>query len=37
MWKERNRRTFESKSATPRAVVELIREDVNYFELASKF
>jgi hypothetical protein len=28
LWKERNRRVFEKKTATPRRVFELIKEEI---------
>jgi hypothetical protein len=30
LWKERNRRVFEKKTATPRRVVELIKEEIAF-------
>jgi hypothetical protein len=36
LWKERNRRVFESKVASPLLVGSLARDELNLFELACK-
>ncbi|KAF8709949.1 hypothetical protein HU200_029669 [Digitaria exilis] len=34
VWKERNRRVFEGKSASPSAIINLIKEEANIRALA---
>ena len=35
IWKERNRRTFQQRSSSPRQVVMLCKDDINQFSLAT--